>query len=143
MLDDCVLSAGLAPGDYACLEVADTGCGIADDAPMVLSTVARMLRSRGFEVREATSAREALDLFAAAPGEIDVALLDLTMPDIDGIELFDRLRATHDDLPIILMSGNSPEDALERVAGRSRATCLPKPFSVATLLLAIDEVLDV
>jgi DNA-binding NtrC family response regulator len=101
-----------------------------------------MLRSGGFEVVDAGSAREALERFSAARDEIDAALLDLTMPDTDGIQLLDSLRSLRPDLPVVLMSGHSPEDALERMAGRSRAACLAKPFGLAALLAAVDEVLE-
>ena len=115
---------------------------VVDDEPMVRSTAARMLRSQGFQAIEADGAGQALELFAAASDEIDGALLDLTMPDTDGIQLFDSLRELRPELPIVLMSGHSPEDTLERVAGRSHATCLPKPFSLAELVAALERVLE-
>ena len=115
---------------------------VVDDEPMVRNTAARMLRNQGFEAIEAGSARQALELFAAAQDEIDGALLDLTMPDMDGMQLVDALRELRPDLPIVLMSGHSPEDALERMAGRSHATCLPKPFGLAELTGALGRVLE-
>jgi DNA-binding response OmpR family regulator len=115
---------------------------VVDDDAMVRRTTGRMLRGRGFDVIEADSARQALDLFAAQREEIDAALIDLTMPDMDGVQLLDALRQMRHSLPIVLMSGHSPEDALDRVAGRSRAACLPKPFGVPELLAAIGRVLE-
>jgi PAS domain S-box-containing protein len=224
LLGACLLSDGPAPGEFACLEVSDTGSGIApedlprifdpffttkfsghglglaavlgivrghggtirvesepgrgslfqvllpaapessavagefeasaqpppraarvlvvDDESMVRNTAARMLRSEGFEVVGAAGAREALERFAAERDEIDGALLDLTMPDMDGIELLDALRRLRPELPVVLMSGHSAEDALERVAGRSRAACVSKPFGLAALVAALASVLD-
>ena len=115
---------------------------VVDDEPMVRSTAARMLRSQGFHVVEADSAKQALDLFVAGQDEIDGALLDLTMPETDGIQLFDALRELREELPIVMMSGHSPEDALERVAGRSHAACLPKPFGLAALVATVERVLE-
>jgi CheY-like chemotaxis protein len=115
---------------------------VVDDEPLVRVTTARMLRRSGFEVIEAGSASQALELLAAGRDEIDAALLDLTMPDTDGIQLLDSLRQMRPDLPVVLMSGHSPEDALERVAGRGRAVCLTKPFNLKSLVAALDRVLE-
>jgi two-component system, OmpR family, response regulator CpxR len=74
-----------------------------DDNEQLLSIRKVILETRGYRVMTATSAGEALNIFKA--GGIDLVLTDLVMPEVDGTELIDRIKAISPLTPAILFSG--------------------------------------
>jgi len=74
-----------------------------DDNEQLLSIRKVILETRGYRVLTATSAGEALNIFKA--GGIDLVLTDLVMPEVDGTELIDRIKAISPETPAILFSG--------------------------------------
>ncbi len=114
---------------------------VVDDEPDIRALVEFRLRKAGHRVLAAGSAREALALVEER-GAPDVAVLDVTMPEVDGFALLDRLRALDGlaALPAIFLSARvAPDDiATGRAAG---ATYLTKPFVAPALLSAIERAL--
>ena len=76
---------------------------IAEDEPTFARTVARFLQQRRHEVRVCGTGKAALA--ALAEGEWDVVLLDLKLPDANGVDLLERVRAEHEDLQAIIVTG--------------------------------------
>jgi DNA-binding response OmpR family regulator len=74
-----------------------------DDNEQLLSIRKVILETRGYRVLTANSAREALEIFKA--GTIDLVLTDLVMPEVDGTELIDKIKAISPQTPAILFSG--------------------------------------
>ncbi|MCI0348304.1 MAG: response regulator [Acidobacteriales bacterium] len=74
-----------------------------DDNEQLLSIRKVILETRGYRVLTATSAGDALQMFKA--GGIDLVLTDLVMPEVDGTELIDRIKAISPQTPAILFSG--------------------------------------
>ena len=110
---------------------------IIDDEPVVRVYLRRLLELRGFTVEDAADGQAGLA--AIARSEPDLVLLDLTMPDLDGVEVARRLRATGTRVPVVLCSGNldpSTERAMEPGIVQS---ILHKPFSTEELLAAIER----
>lgn len=109
-----------------------------DDERLVLSVVTRMLRRADFAVVTASNAEEAEDAFQASSTPFDLVLTDIVMPGRDGVELAHRLRESHQDLPIVFMSGWS--------SYTSSGVPLPgplitKPFTATALLATIERAL--
>src|SRR5262249_51969745 len=73
---------------------------IVDDEPGVRESV-RMLLKEAYEPVAVSSAPEALSLLAAGP--VDVVLLDIVMPGIDGLQLLEEVRARHPTLPVVML----------------------------------------
>jgi two-component system response regulator HydG len=87
---------------------------IIDDEAGVLRLVGRFARSQGFEVQAYTSPREALNSLAHRP--VDVAIVDLRMPEVGGLDVLRALREAHPECQVILMTGHaSVETAIEAV----------------------------
>jgi two-component system cell cycle sensor histidine kinase/response regulator CckA len=110
---------------------------VVDDEPLVRSLLRLLLKQQGFSVEEATNGREGLDVVARV--RPDVVLLDMMLPDLDGVDIVRRLRAEGNDVPIVLCSGDlgaARERGLEE--GLVQAT-LQKPFDTAQLLAAIRQ----
>jgi PAS domain S-box-containing protein len=110
---------------------------LAEDEDHVRALAGLILREMGFEVTEARDGQEALDLLAAGAGSFRLALLDLTMPAVDGLTVARRLRQMSPQLPVVLMSGYNVGDLVEQGVGLSPASFLQKPFSLEALRSAL------
>lgn len=115
---------------------------VADDERLVADTLALILNQNGFESRAAYSGKEALELARAF--RPDLALLDVIMPGIDGIEVAKRLRELAPKTRILLFSGQGGTNELLDSA-RSRGDSfeiLAKPIAPAALLARLRELMD-
>jgi len=119
-----------------------TGSGrvlLVEDEDGVRSFAVRALRSRGFEVLEATNGAEALELIEANDGNLDIVVSDVVMPEVDGPTLLKTLRKTHPDLKFVFMSGY-PNDAFRAgFDSDENYGFLPKPFSLAQLVSKVKQ----
>jgi CheY-like chemotaxis protein len=112
---------------------------VIDDDRMVLGLVDSMLTRYGYTVVTATSGEEALRLFENI--QVDLALVDVVMPDMNGVGVVERIHELRPGLPILLFSGYSEEDSLRPMFARS-APFIAKPFTSLQLTRKIREVLD-
>lgn len=111
---------------------------LVDDDPSLREVVRYALTREGFSVREAENGLEALERFAAAP--VDLVVLDVLMPELDGIEVCKRIRA-ESSVPIVFLSSRGEE--LDRVLGLELGgdDYITKPFSPRELVSRIKAVL--
>jgi PAS domain S-box-containing protein len=101
---------------------------IVDDDPTVLKTLSRLLPRGGYQVVTASSGEEALLLVQARGGEFDLFLFDVSMPRMNGPELFDEVRALLPDARVLLMSGFNHVDMVRRAESHGLKGFLQKPF---------------
>ena len=106
---------------------------LADDEESVRAVAALMLERLGFSVITAADGREAVEIYRARAAEIDLVVLDMTMPHLDGSQAFAELRLISPDVRIILASGYSQEDVATRFRGKSVAGVLQKPYTLAQM----------
>jgi len=107
---------------------------LADDEPRVRELGSLMLESAGFEVIAVADGQAAVDAFREHREEISCAILDLTMPVLDGEETFRALREIDSKLPVILCSGYSTQELDQRFRTDRPAGFLEKPFTSDALL---------
>jgi DNA-binding NtrC family response regulator len=91
---------------------------VVDDEPNILTSLATALRLEGYAVDVAGGIRVAEDKLAKRA--YDVLLLDVALPDGDGIDMLTRLRAARNDIPCIVMSGHGTIDAPKRANSKRR-----------------------
>ncbi len=110
---------------------------ILEDEDNIRSFVVINLQRAGYEVIEAGTGQEALDKFQQIPG-IEMAILDIMLPDIDGFEVCRRLRATNKQLGIIMLTARTQE--MDKVTGLMTGAddYVTKPFSPAELTARVD-----
>ena len=110
-----------------------------DDEPAVRDAVRRALAFEGYEVSLANEGRQALEQLAAEP--VDAVVLDVLMPEVDGIEVCRRLRAVGDATPVLMLTARS--DVADRVAGLDAGAddYLAKPFALQELLARVRALL--
>jgi CheY-like chemotaxis protein len=100
-----------------------------------------VLRSLGYEVKEAVDGQDALERFQAAPEGISLVLLDLVMPRMDGYAAFRAIRAIRPAVPVIFISGYSQEEVPMPAEVQGHAGFLQKPFQISKLEELLDQVL--
>jgi len=103
---------------------------LADDEPMVRELACKMLGKLGFSVLSACDGEEALAMFKESPDTIVCAILDLTMPSMDGITAFRQMRQIRPDLKVLLASGYSEQETMDRYRGEGLAGFIQKPFDL-------------
>ncbi len=110
---------------------------ILEDEDNIRSFVVINLKRAGYEVIEAGTGQEALDKFQQIPN-IDMAILDIMLPDIDGFEVCRRLRATSKQIGIIMLTARTQE--MDKVTGLMTGAddYVTKPFSPAELTARVD-----
>ena len=101
-----------------------------------------MLESDGFEVLEATNGSEGLAVFGRRGDDIDLVVLDMAMPGLDGAETYERLRQMRDDVRVVVSSGYSEEDAVTRLGSGPGISFVQKPYRRADLLSVVRSVLE-
>jgi len=115
---------------------------VVDDETLVLKTMRRLLESHGFEVVTATDGVEALELFAKRRDDVRLAIVDLTMPRMDGESCFRELRRLSPALKVLLTSGYNEQEVVERFAGDNPAGFVQKPFTPDTLIPCVRAALE-
>jgi len=118
---------------------------IVDDEPAVRDATQLMVEALGYRVTSAPDGETALGHLSAPNAGYDLALLDLTMPRMDGFELLRRIRLQQPALPVVLMSGYVESDIRERAeAGADVVSVdfLQKPFVLEGLRSALAKAID-
>jgi two-component system cell cycle sensor histidine kinase/response regulator CckA len=108
---------------------------LADDHADVREVARRILAEKGYRVLVAASGARAIEI-ASQPGDIQLALVEIDLPDMSGVELADRLRLEQPGAKVIFMSGY-PE-----ALGALDGPLLEKPFPAAQLLRVMREELS-
>lgn len=111
---------------------------IVDDEPTILATMAPLLRARGYTVATATSGYGALDAVARTPP--DLVILDLGLPDLDGVDVCRRLREGR-NLPIVVLSARDAERDKVAALDAGADDYVTKPFGSEELLARIRAAL--
>lgn len=106
----------------------EPGVLVVDDERLMRIMVKLGLKRHGFEVFLASDGEDAIKTYRAHQGEIDVALLDVEMPGLDGPETFERLRHLNSGVPVCFMSGDPGVWGANKVAQEPGVHFVAKPF---------------
>ncbi len=113
---------------------------IVDDEKNILLTLSRALRMEGFDVDVAGGGKLALE--KARTRSFDVVLLDVQMPDIDGLDVLRALKADREDLPVLVMSGHGNIDTAVTATRMGAHDFIEKPISTERLLVSLARALE-
>jgi CheY-like chemotaxis protein len=114
---------------------------VVDDEETVRAVAARTLESLGFTPLTAADGRDGVRIFGEHAAALRVVLLDLTMPHMNGEETFRELSRIDARVPVVLMSGFTENDTVDRFAGKGLAGFIQKPFDRKQLQAKLRDVL--
>lgn len=112
---------------------------VVDDEESIRGFLASALDHLGYDVKEAADGREAMVVFEEHGQNINLVLLDLTMPKLGGEETFGELRLMRADIPVVLMSGYTQDEVTGLFADKEITGFLQKPFSIDSLMHTLKE----
>ena len=110
---------------------------LVEDDESVAWGLTMLLEAEGIEVAVARTGAAAIGMLAS--GRPDAVVLDVGLPDIDGVDLFRRIRANDASLPIVVSSGNANGLRFEELQRSNRVRLLIKPYEIGDLLHALEE----
>jgi len=113
-----------------------------DDEEIVLDVSKDLLERLGYEVFPTCSGQEGIAVYMEKRSEIDLVILDMTMPGISGGETFDKLREINSELKILLSSGYSLNGDAQSILDRGCDGFLQKPFCLVDLSQKVREILN-
>ena len=111
---------------------------VAEDEASIREFVVINLKRNGYDVVEASDGAQAIEKYKACNGDIDVAILDIMMPYVDGLEVCKQLRAMNANLGIIMLTAKTQE--MDKVSGLliGADDYVTKPFSTSELMARVD-----
>src|SRR5215470_10556588 len=112
---------------------------VVDDEENIRHTLRGVLADEGYDVLEAPDGRRALELLAHA--EPRLAIVDVWMPEVDGVELVERMRTQAPGVPVIVISGHGTIETAVRVIRLGAFDFLEKPFPLDALLNVVGRAL--
>ncbi len=115
---------------------------LVDDEAQIVEMEKLMLESLGYKVSACTSSPEAFKVFQNQPEDIALVITDMTMPDMNGLQLLQRIRAIRSNIPVILCSGFSELINEEKAKHFDTLKYLKKPVLIRDLAIAVREILD-
>ena len=124
---------------------ATTGTGtilMIEDEDVVVEVTQAMLEMLGYRVMVAKTGKDAIHIAETSDGQIDLALLDIKLPDIDGRNLYPLIMKARPDLKVVVFSGYSIDGPAREILDAGAQDFIQKPFSIATLSEKLKEVLE-
>jgi PAS domain S-box-containing protein len=115
---------------------------IVDDEDMIIEVGQALLKRLGYQVITAKSGEEALEVVHRKGAGVDLVILDMIMPGMDGGRTFDGIRETCPEMPIMLASGYAINGQAEKIMKRGCNGFIQKPFSVSELSHKVRQILD-
>jgi PAS domain S-box-containing protein len=115
---------------------------IAEDEPMLRELVADVLTEQGYKVVLACNGLEAVEAYKREKEKIQLVILDMIMPEMDGTAAFSALRELNPELKIIISSGFSQDSAVQKLLSSGASGFVGKPYQTEDLLKAIARELN-
>jgi PAS domain S-box-containing protein len=115
---------------------------LVDDEEVIIDVGSEILEVLGYKVDVARSGREAIQIYKEKQHEIDMVILDMIMPEMDGGETFNALKSIDPAIKVVLSSGYSADARSTRMMEQGCYGFIQKPYSVNTLSQKVREVLD-
>jgi CheY-like chemotaxis protein len=121
-----------------------TGSGtilLVDDEDIILDVASEILESLGYTVITARSGQEAIDFYSNERTKVDLVILDLIMPGLNGRKTYDQLNEINPEIKVLLSSGYSLSGEASSILERGRVSFIQKPYNINDLSKKVREVL--
>ena len=125
--------------DYRCLnELTMKKILVIDDEAIVRSSCERTLKPEGYDIKSVSSGKEGVELLEKE--SFSLVLLDLKMPDMDGVEVLNKIKATWPETKVVMITGYSTVDTAVQALRLGAFNFVEKPFTPDMLISAVKEV---
>jgi CheY-like chemotaxis protein len=114
---------------------------VVDDDQVVLETISGMLSELGYGIRSAENGQEAVAIYQRYGDEIDLVLLDMVMPVMNGSACFRALREINPQVRVLIVTGHAMDGVASELAAEVQCDIITKPFLRATLSAAVARAL--
>ena len=111
---------------------------VVDDEFGDRETLKGILEDKGYRVATAKDGTEALNMVRGR--HYDIIFLDIRLPDMNGVETFERVKEIDPQAVVIMMTGYSEEDLVKRAVSKGAYTCIRKPFDMAAVLVLVENI---
>ncbi len=111
---------------------------VVDDQFADRETLKTILEEKGYRVATANDGAEALEMIKSR--HYDIIFLDVRLPDINGVELFEQVKKIDSKATVIMMTGYTEEDLVKRAVSAGAYTCLYKPFDMEKVLTLVEAI---
>ncbi|MBW1840636.1 MAG: response regulator [Deltaproteobacteria bacterium] len=115
---------------------------LVDDEEIIIDVGQQVLTKLGYTVMTANSGKEAIVTYEENKDKIDLVILDMIMPEMDGGSTFDKLKEIDPEIRVLLSSGYSINGQADEILNRGCNGFIQKPFSMTALSKKIREILD-
>lgn len=115
---------------------------LVEDDPEIRKSLKELLEKAGYTIIEAVDGEDGIRKFAAQRGEVQLLLLDVIMPKLNGKETYERIRVISPKVKVLFMSGYTADVLSAKGMLHKELNLISKPFSLSTLSAKIREVLD-
>ena len=113
-----------------------------DDEEMIVEVAEELLERLGYRALVAQSGKMAIEMYEAHKERIDMVILDMIMPDMNGGEVYDRIKEKNPEVKVLLSSGYSIDGAAGEIMNRGCNGFIQKPFKMKELSQKLREILD-
>ncbi len=114
---------------------------VVDDEQMILDIGKALLETLGYQVSTANGGEQAVEVLSKKNEDIDLVILDMIMPGLDGGITFDRIRALDKEVKVILSSGYSLDGQAQEILERGCSGFIQKPFTISELAVTVRKIL--
>ena len=135
------MNAGSVQPEQPSKPAAGTTLLLVDDEESVLRVMSRLMQRAGFKVLTASDGRVAIDMFRASKDEIHVAVVDLTLPGVDGETVCREIIAIKPGIAVILASGYGADEVAARFLPGQIAGVVQKPYPHEALITLVRNAL--
>ena len=115
---------------------------LVDDEDMIIQVGQDMIESLGYEILTAKNGKEAVEIYEKNIEKIDMVILDIIMPVMDGGETYDKLKEINPDIKVLLSSGYGINGQATEILDRGCNGFIQKPFNMRALSKKIRDILD-
>jgi CheY-like chemotaxis protein len=112
-----------------------------DDDDMIADVGTQILMKSGYDVVSAKSGKEAIEVYEENQNRIDMAILDMILPDMGGGDTYDRLKEINPKIKVLLVSGYDIDSQARDIMERGCDGFIQKPFNMGDLLEKTREIL--
>ncbi len=115
---------------------------LVEDENSVRKVVDKILKSNGYKVFTAATPKVALDIMKKQGSSIDLIITDIIMPNMNGVELYNKISKTNKNVKVLYMSGYSDKILAEDNVISENINFIQKPFNIESILIKVKEILD-